>query len=341
MTSIFSSSWMCRLCGREACAECFGKVRELTEYRAGANEAEIAALQAKREAHAHSNPFFLSCTRRNEHVAKEFSPVSRFCEPELQDVIDEMELLIKAPPVEPEEDEGESTATDTAIDPSLKGQDGAAAAAVAATRGSPTDETSSSAVPAPTGGDAAPAAAPVAVSADPGGRPEVNGTELSPTEPHVYPTQTFADGELSEKAFRKIWRQGVPVVITGLLPKFTIKWTPEYFISKYSAQTCSIVECQTDASKRITVGEFFKMFGSYEGRTDCWKLKDWPPSTDFKAAFPELYEDFTQAVPMPTFCRRDGALNIASHFPVNTVAPDLGKRTYLILSVIEAIDSRG
>ena len=31
---------------------------------------------------------------------------------------------------------------------------------------------------------------------------------------------------------------------------------------------------------------------------------------------------------MPNYVRRDGALNIASHFPSNTVAPDLGKMVF-------------
>ena len=104
MTSIFSSSWMCRLCGREACAECFAKVRELTQYRAGASDSEIAALQAKRESHAHTNPFFLSCTRRNEHQFSDFSPMSRFDKAELEGVIESMEKLLQedaATPPEP------------------------------------------------------------------------------------------------------------------------------------------------------------------------------------------------------------------------------------------------
>jgi len=48
-------------------------------------------------------------------------------------------------------------------------------------------------------------------------------------------------------------------------------------------------------------------------------------------AFPELYEDFSKAVPVPNCVRRDGALNIASHFPSNTVAPDLGETFYFSL----------
>ncbi len=86
---------MCRLCGREACSECYAKVRELTQYRAGASDSEIAALQAKRESHAHTNPFFLSCTRRNEHQFSDFSPMSRFDKAELEGVIESMEKLLQ------------------------------------------------------------------------------------------------------------------------------------------------------------------------------------------------------------------------------------------------------
>ena len=53
--------------------------------------------------------------------------------------------------------------------------------------------------------------------------------------------------------------------------------------------------------------------------------QDWPPSTDFQSAFPELYADFSQAVPVPDFVRRDGVYNIASHFPTNSIGPDLGE----------------
>ena len=117
MTSIFSSSWMCRLCGREACAECFAKVRELTQYRAGASDSEIAALQAKRESHAHTNPFFLSCTRRNEHQFSDFSPMSRFDKAELEGVIESMEKLLQ------EETTAPSAALEPVASPSIQNPD--------------------------------------------------------------------------------------------------------------------------------------------------------------------------------------------------------------------------
>lgn len=141
-----------------------------------------------------------------------------------------------------------------------------------------------------------------------------------------FPTVTFTDSTLTEEIFRKVWAEGYPLVVNGVLEKFHIKWTPEYFIEKYGDHSCTIVDCVTEAKREVTVGWFFALFGKYSERDDSrvWKLKDWPSSADFKTAFPELYDDFARAVPIPSYCRRDGVLNIASHFPSNAVAPDLG-----------------
>ncbi|KAG0698870.1 hypothetical protein DFH29DRAFT_80552 [Suillus ampliporus] len=139
-----------------------------------------------------------------------------------------------------------------------------------------------------------------------------------------HPITTMPDSQLMEEVFRPLWAKGDPIVVTELLSKFQIQWPPTYFVQKHNSQSCLILECQSDVNKRVTVGEFFPWFGKYEGRVEveCWKLKDWPPSTDFKTAFPELFDDFSRAVPVPNYVRRDGTLNIASHFPSNTVAPD-------------------
>ena len=138
-------------------------------------------------------------------------------------------------------------------------------------------------------------------------------------------TKTYTTTELTDAEFRRVWSQGAPLVVTGLGDKFGVRWRPEHFREKHGSQTCSIVECQTDASKRVTLGEFFGYFGKYEGRTDTWKLKDWPSSSDFKTALPDLFDEFQKGVPMPYYSRKDGVLNIASHFPSNTVMPDLGR----------------
>ncbi|KAF9464272.1 hypothetical protein BDZ94DRAFT_1297282 [Collybia nuda] len=324
MTSLFSSSWMCRLCGRETCAECFEQVKDLTIDRPGAGPAEVLALQARREKHAHSNPFFLSCTRRNEHQAKDFSPMSRFCKPELGQAIDQMKRLVKGSstsPMRPNANppvQQEPFHNPTAL----------------FLQGGPQSWTNVSPIyqqPVPDG-------IPPSSNDTPYLPPGLTELTLSITS---WPIPRYAESALTAETFPAIWSMGRPLVVTNLLSKFAIHWTPEYFIDKYGTQSCLIIECQTEMNKRITVGEFFAGFGKYEDRKECWKLKDWPPSMDFKTAFPELYEDFSKAVPVPNYVRRDGVLNVASHFPSNTVAPDLGPKMYNAMASSQAAGSKG
>lgn len=257
MTSLFSSSWMCRLCGREACAECFEQVKELTDDHPGANEAEVMALQLKREKHSHTNPFFLSCTRRNEHQAKDFSPMSRFCKAELAEAINEMEALLKTRDVD-------ALPVIGAIDPTLQ-RPSAPISRIDGISISPFDGqvfermVSSMDNNAEASNDA---------QIDPALLPSMDPAEIPCHTPRY-----FTDEELTEEVFRPMWARGEPMVVTGLLPKFKIQWTPKYFTEKYESQGCLILECQTDVNKRITVGEFFSWFGKYDGRTECWKLK--------------------------------------------------------------------
>ncbi|KAH9978099.1 hypothetical protein BGW80DRAFT_1285791 [Lactifluus volemus] len=359
MTSIFSSSWMCRLCGREACAECFAKVRELTQYRTGASDSEIAALQAKRESHAHTNPFFLSCTRRNEHQYSDFSPMSRFDKTELEEVIKSMEKLLQEEAAVTLDPATELSSSDRAVGGSEAAPDTvhhrptSPAKGLPSTGGStgghgppPDSNTSPLGVVKASGGLAV--SDPVASSALSLETTPLNGAttnghaeveDLSGIPSH--PTKSYTTNELTDSEFRRAWSQGAPLVVTGLTEKFGSRWRPEHFREKHGSQTCSIVECQTDSNKRVTVGEFFGYFGNYEGRTDIWKLKDWPSSSDFKTALPELYEEFQKGVPMPNFCRRDGVLNIASHFPSNTVMPDLGPKMYIALGTTDEEGSKG
>ncbi|KAG2148007.1 hypothetical protein DEU56DRAFT_783508 [Suillus clintonianus] len=358
MTSIFSSSWMCRLCGREACAECFEQVKDLTEDKPGASQGEIAALQARREKHAHSNPFFLSCTRRNEHHAKDFSPMSRFCKAELAQAIKDMEVMLQEPDndalpvvgaIDPSlqvgqvQANGNSSSSAQAADLQIGGETSttvAEASIPSAPYSGPSQDSVFHSESAPVTASSAPQVAEQPSSA-PAVPPSADQNSPPPNEIPSHPTTTIADSQLTEEVFRPLWAKGDPIVVTELLPKFQIQWTPEYFVQKYNSQSCLILECQSDVNKRVTVGEFFSWFGKYEGRVECWKLKDWPPSTDFKTAFPELFEDFSRAVPVPNYVRRDGTLNIASHFPSNTVAPDLGPKMYNAMSSFESAGSKG
>jgi lysine-specific demethylase 3 len=278
---------MCRRCGREACAECFIQVRELTVDRPGASGAEIAALQSRREKHAHSNPFFLSCTKRNEHQAVDFCPVSRFCKDELVQVVKDMERLVAEPDQDGLSDPGIAVPGINGTNGPTPGSSGTAqpdGPLLTIVPADVPDTIHSLLIKQPNGnGD-------VSISPDmptpASSYAEVGTGELTqiqsavppvpstdPAEIPCHDTERFLDSELTDDVFRATWAQGRPIVVTGLLSKFKLQWTPEYFIEKYGTQSCLIVECQTDVNKRVTVGEFFSWLGKYEGRTECWKLK--------------------------------------------------------------------
>ncbi|KXN84230.1 Lysine-specific demethylase 3A [Leucoagaricus sp. SymC.cos] len=318
MTSLFSCTWMCRLCGREACAECFAQVKELTVDKPNANQAELAALQARRDKHTHCNPFFLSCTKRNEHMAKDFSPVSRFFLEELDEAIPEMERLL-----------AEEAGVNSNGHPNAMPELSSSSSNGSTSASSSVDNTLSSILHTNTNG---PTPSPAYIP--PNLPPITASLPYNEIKRYAYAEVTHGD---SISVFAPIWQRGEPIVVTGCLDHFQIKWTPEYFVKHYGEQTCLIIECQTDVNKRVTVGDFFQMFGKYNDRTECWKLKDWPPSTDFKTAFPELYKDFSDAVPVPDYVRRD----VGSHFPSNTIAPDLGPKMYNALASSLQEGSRG
>jgi hypothetical protein len=67
-----------------------------------------------------------------------------------------------------------------------------------------------------------------------------------------------------------------------------------------------------------------KVKPSHSAETLLTLSKDWPSTSEFKQEFPELFNDFSESVPIPNYTRRDGVLNVAAHFPSNAIAPDIG-----------------
>lgn len=374
---------MCRLCGREACADCYAKLSSIPP-----NATPVNAPKDRRDPEKR----LVACVPRESHTSLQFFPISRFAEPELRSAVEEMSTIL---------DEGKHAGPSRERTPakaipenptSLETSNSLAnldllAAVVAAQAHLPDTKRSSSPpevkrsasspptpeplvpdqgttksppVPMPPStGDVIPLVkventhdievATTSSTSEPVSSPllpispSTSASELSQrlkskspalsTNPIIpeddipfHPTVTFSDSTLTEETFRQVWVEGRPLVVKGVLDKFHIKWTPQYFIEKYGDHSCIVVDCVTEARREVTVGWFFGLFGKYGERDSSrvWKLKDWPPSTDFKSAFPELYDDFARAVPIPSYCRRDGVLNIASHFPPDVVAPDLG-----------------
>ncbi|KAK0242300.1 hypothetical protein EDD85DRAFT_810740 [Armillaria nabsnona] len=342
MTSLFCNTWMCRICGREACADCFAQIEDLTMNLPEATHVEIVEQQQRREQHSNRNPFFLACNKRHEHQAKDFLRVTRFCKEELEDAIAAMELVNM-------EADRESNGCDAPkMTPSASGS----SADISGVRTLPEakslpqqivkystnyshhqdQDLSHALIPKP-----------IIMPAAPG--PQLYPNDHNPTNiPDMvpfHPIQRLKYEEVTDDVFHMHLTNGQPLLINGMLEKLKISWSPEYFIQHHGDEGCLIVECQTDVLKRVTVGRYFREFGRYEDRKECWKLKDWPPSSDFQSVFPELYEDFCQAVPMPNYIRRDGVKNISSHFPLNTVSPDLGPKMYNAMASNQQEGSKG
>ncbi|KAF8144397.1 hypothetical protein K438DRAFT_1631881, partial [Mycena galopus ATCC 62051] len=257
LVSIFSCSWMCRICGRELCSDCFRLV-------------EDAAVQPNSRA---TRPCFLNLLAC-DHAADVFSPITRFSKPELTAVIQNMESLLKT--------------------------DGLRECWAAGDLMHPQDIT-----PA---------------SNDSEVKQELNSdmahlqAELATGKIPFREMLRFVNSELTDEIFRTHWAQGEPVLVTDVGKSFKIRWSPEYSMTKHG--NVLLFECQTDED-RTTAVEFLKT---------TRKLKDWPPWKNFRDAFPELYDDFIQAVPIPHYVCRDGAYNIASHFPTNVPGFPLGPK---------------
>ncbi|KAG8777082.1 hypothetical protein FRC15_011552, partial [Serendipita sp. 397] len=309
LTSIFSTSFLCTLCGREFCIDCHSRLENATGHPVVSSQSTLLLVAC--------GP--LKSGRL--HQASHFLPISRLGLEELQSHIEEMQILLQDEP---------EFSTDTVRIVGGHGPSG----------GSSIREGKDDNIPAPAP-DAAPldpianpnegqlqdvvmdhTAVPDAVPVEQMERVTMSDNPIDPTDvAGSLEYRTFQHSELTEDVFRELWKDGQTMVVSGLLEKMSIQWTPEYFIQNFGSQSCFITDCDTESVDRSIVRDFFSQFGRYSERAGkILKLKDWPPSADFKMAFPALFEDFQNAVPAPNYTRRDGFYNVSSHFPLNAIA---------------------
>ncbi|KAF8465959.1 hypothetical protein BDZ91DRAFT_726021 [Kalaharituber pfeilii] len=181
------------------------------------------------------------------------------------------------------------------------------------------------------------------------------------------PVPKLTQEELTTEKFQSHWNHqwGVPLVVTGLLPRFTLPWDPKYFLAHYGNERCLLNNCGSETPELDTlqgfVRDFFakfdesKIFLPLEQEKKCkkgpaeeepdriaglekhsryalgsWKLKDWPPADDFALVFPSLFQDFENALPDASWCytTRQGNMNLVSRFPAGWNRPDLGPKMY-------------
>ncbi|KZV75102.1 hypothetical protein PENSPDRAFT_661909 [Peniophora sp. CONT] len=360
-TALFALTHICRLCGREACPSCFANVRALTPHVDATVE-----QQAQREARARANPTFLACTRRGEHGASDFGPITRFEEKELEAVVDRMKRFLR------ELDEGAGKGD---------GETGEGNMLKVGERSDTISHSRPAGEKAPSSLERTPAPLSSVTSEPSVERSSSQAHAPPPAPPDVppsHPTARYTEGELSESAFCSLLASGTPTVVS-LEPTRFASFTPAWFREKYGGAPCALVETQTESASRGTVADFFSRFGSSpspappvdssgsrsqsadkenvgsnkenldtEGGVRApVKLKDWPPpgGAGFRSAVPELWDALQRGLPLGSFCRRDGVLNLASHFPSSSSSkahgPELGPKLYTATKTYTGAGSRG
>lgn len=315
LTSIFSASFICTKCGRDFCIDCYDV---LEAYGRASPNAEQPSLNLRYQTCGPSNkPHF--------HTSEDFLPVSRLGIAGIGRHIREMEGVLTAlsshrtfsinnPPSDITEHLVMSKETPLAQTSSLELKTGGTQPATILSS------------------EASLNAGPQTLHFQRSFLGQESGPQQTPSDAagvQSLPIPYFHHSLLGDDEFQRLWSAGSTIVVSNLLEKLKIEWTPDYFIQHHGSETCWVTDCENETRHPSNVRDFFSQFGNYstrEGR--ILKLKDWPPSADFRTAFPALFEDFHSIVPAPNYTRRDGFFNIAAHFPTNIVAPDMGPKMY-------------
>nr|XP_048712966.1 probable JmjC domain-containing histone demethylation protein 2C isoform X5 [Caretta caretta] len=148
------------------------------------------------------------------------------------------------------------------------------------------------------------------------------------------------------KLFKECWKQGKPVLVSGVHKKMNINlWKAESISLDFGDHKADLLNCKDSIISNTNVKEFWDGFEEVAkrqkikgGETVILKLKDWPSGEDFKAMMPARYEDLLKSLPLPEYCNPEGKLNLASHLPGFFVRPDLGPRLCSAYGVAAAKD---
>uniref|UniRef100_A0A673FMV0 Lysine-specific demethylase n=1 Tax=Sinocyclocheilus rhinocerous TaxID=307959 RepID=A0A673FMV0_9TELE len=151
------------------------------------------------------------------------------------------------------------------------------------------------------------------------------------------------------KIFRECWKQGQPVLVSGIHKKLKEKlWKPESFSQEFGDQDVDLVNCRNCAIiSDVKVRDFWdgfqvisKRLQGGDGQPMVLKLKDWPPGEDFRDMMPTRFDDLMENLPLPEYTKRDGRLNLASRLPNFFVRPDLGPKMYNAYGLIYTEDRK-
>ncbi|CBQ68647.1 conserved hypothetical protein [Sporisorium reilianum SRZ2] len=287
-TSIFSASWFCQRCGREYCPDCKHAIE---------HPDDSDPILAKR---------IVQCDQRvRGHNVDDLVPLTRFDVTLLEQEIGAMRAML--------------TAAGTA-EASVDSKQGSTSRSDAAPHSSPSSEDEEDGV------------ASVNWKEIPKHRAGLEADNIIGS----MPLRSFEAVSFDTEEFRREWAHGEPLLVRNVTTSMKNAWGPEELAARYGDESCFIVRSDTDPpqEQQVSVGEFFSTFGQDRNVKEdvlgkgSWKLKDWPPTAEFKHEFPELYEDFNRAVPAPEYTTREGILNLGSCYPAGVIQPDLGPKMY-------------
>uniref|UniRef100_A0A8C4H3W1 Lysine-specific demethylase n=1 Tax=Dicentrarchus labrax TaxID=13489 RepID=A0A8C4H3W1_DICLA len=181
---------------------------------------------------------------------------------------------------------------------------------------------------------------------------------LSVLEPHTSHSW-LCDGRLlclqdpsngnNWKIFRECWKQGQPVLVSGIDKRLKGDlWRPDAFSKEFGDQDVDLVNCRNCAIiSDVKVRDFWdgfqvisKRLQDVDGNPMVLKLKDWPPGEDFRDMMPTRFDDLMDNLPLPEYTKRDGRLNLAARLPNFFVRPDLGPKMYNAYGLISSEDRK-
>ncbi|KAG7325568.1 hypothetical protein KOW79_011884 [Hemibagrus wyckioides] len=136
------------------------------------------------------------------------------------------------------------------------------------------------------------------------------------------------------KLFRECWKQGQPVLVSGVHKKLNASlWKAEAFSQEFADHQGDLLNCKDGVVSNSGIKEFWDGFDdltkrpkSRDGEAIVYRLKDWPSGEEFMALMPSRYDDLMKNLPLPEYSDPEGNLNLASHLPSFFVRPDLGPR---------------
>ncbi|XP_066475890.1 probable JmjC domain-containing histone demethylation protein 2C isoform X2 [Tiliqua scincoides] len=148
------------------------------------------------------------------------------------------------------------------------------------------------------------------------------------------------------KLFKDCWKQGKPVLVSGMHKKLNSSlWKADFISSDFGDLKADLLNCKDSITSSGSIKEFWDGFEEVSkrqkvknGETIVLKLKDLPSGEDFKTMMPARYEDLLKSLPLPEYCNPDGKLNLASYLPGFFVRPDLGPRLCSAYGVAAARD---